>query len=140
WLAAGNGSLELLKKTIGEVKTAGPKHGLVIDLMLKLGPYVEVLNNYYARNPAAPTLVKKIDDGKKKGAAKASEPKKIEPFISSAELRKIAINVFKQGKDTFTFTLGREEKTVKAHLKFEEGLIRFIGTTLSKFVKENLED
>jgi hypothetical protein len=140
WLAAGNGALELLKKTIGDVTAAGPKHGPMIDLMLKLGPYVEILNNYYARNPAAPTLVKKIDDGKKKAATKATEPKKIEPFISSAELRKIAIDVFKQGKDTFTFTLGREEKTVKAHLKFEEGLIRFVGTTLSKFVKENLED
>ncbi len=140
WLAAGNGALELLKKTMGEVKASGPKHGLVVDLMLKLGPYVEVLNNYYARNPAAPTLVKKTDDGKKKPGAKATEPKKVEAFISPVDLRKIAVDVFKQGKDTFTFTLGREEKTVKVHLKFEEGLIRFVGTTLSKFVKENLED
>jgi hypothetical protein len=160
WLAAGNGALDLLKKTIGEVNTAGPKHGTIVELSLKMGPYIDVLINYYARNPATPTLIQKPEDGgKKKPGGKAADGKKADAkkadskkadakvdtknfaaFISPEDLRKIAQDVFKQGKDTMTMTLVREEKTAKVRIKLEEGLLRFFGTALSKFVKENLED
>ncbi|MBI3863468.1 MAG: hypothetical protein HY290_16375 [Planctomycetia bacterium] len=142
WLAAGSEGLDLLKRSIGEVDSTGPKNGLVIDLAVKLGPYVEILNNYYIRNPlAAPApAARKTDDSKKKSGAKSSEPRRVEAFISAADLRKLALEAFKPGKDMATLTLGREDKTAKVRIKFEEGAIRFAGSALSKFVKENLED
>ncbi|MBS0263262.1 MAG: hypothetical protein JSS02_15065, partial [Planctomycetes bacterium] len=138
WVAAGTNSLELLKKAIGEVAATGPKNGLVLDLTLKLGPYIDVLNNWYTRHPAA--APKKVETGKKSGAKKTAEPRKVEALISPEDLRKIAVDVFKQGKDTFSLTLGRQEKTAQVRIRLDEGLIRFAGTAASKFVKENLED
>jgi hypothetical protein len=142
WLAAGKGALELLKKTIGDVKAAEPKHGLALDILLKLGPFMEVINNFYARNPNAPKLMPRSEGTKPRAGsgATAQKSKQVEAFISPEDLRKIAADVFKQGKDTLTVTLAREEKTAKVRIRLDEGLIRFAGTALSKFVKENLED
>ena len=66
--------------------------------------------------------------------------KKAEGLISRADLRKLALGAFKEGKDTVTLSIHREEKQVKVKLKFEEGCVRFAGNVMSKFVKENLED
>ena len=134
WLASGEKALELLKAAIKEAKDAGPKPGPDLDLSVNLGPYVHVLNSYRTRNPqvkAAPAA--KAADGKKKVT-------KVKGLISTADLRKLALEAFKEGKDTVTLSIHREEKQVKLKLKFEEGCLRFAGKVLSKFVKENLED
>jgi hypothetical protein len=94
---------------------------------------VEILNAYRKRNPATAAPAGKLDDAKKK-------TKKVEALISSADLRKLALEAFKEGKDTVTLSIHREEKLVKVKLKFDEGCIRFAGKVMSKFVKENLED
>ncbi len=134
WLASGEKGLEYLKKAIQEAQAAGPKPGPDLDVSLKLGPFVEVLNSYSAHHPtAAPTPPGKSDDTKKK-------TKKVQALISTADLRKLALEAFKEGKDTVTLSIHREEKQVKLNLKFDEGCIRFAGKVMSKFVKENLED
>lgn len=138
WLAAGGDALDSLKRAITEAGSAGGKHGPVVDLAVKLGPYIEILNNYRTRNPAHAAAHATADGSKPRSGAPRA--KQVEAFIAPAELRKIALDVFKQGKDGVTLTLGREEKTARVRLKFEEGTIRFAGTALSKFVKENLED
>jgi len=133
WLASGEKALERLKKAIQDAKAAGPKAGADLEVSVNLGPYIEVLNNYRNRNPLTTSVASKTDDGKKK-------TKKVEGLISQAELRKLALEAFKDGKDVVTLSIHREEKQVKVNLKFEEGCIRFAGKVLSKFVKENLED
>lgn len=133
WLASGDKALELLKTAIQEAKAAGPKPGPDLDLSINLGPYVEILDAYRTRNPVSAAPAGKADDTKKK-------IKKVEGLISGADLRKLAIEAFKAGKDTATLSIHREEKKVKVNLKFDEGCIRFAGKVMSKFVKENLED
>jgi hypothetical protein len=134
WLASGDKALELLKTAMQERQAAGPKPGPDLDLSINLGPYVEVLNAYRTRHPATTTPAAKSDDPKKKS-------KKVEVgLISTADLRKLALEAFKGGKDTVTLSIQREEKVAKVKLKFDEGCIRFAGKVLSKFVKENLED
>jgi len=135
WLASGDKALELLKNAMQEAKAAGPKPGPDLDLSVNLGPFIDVLNAYRTRRPAntTTTAAAKSDDGKKK-------IKKVEALISPADLRKLAVEAFKNGKDTVTLSIHREEKQVKVKLKFDEGCLRFAGKVLSKFVKENLED
>ena len=135
WLASGDKALELLKNAMQETKAAGPKPGPDLDLSVNLGPYIEILNAYRTRNPTTTTTTPaaKSDDGKKK-------IKKVEALISPADLRKLAVEAFKSGKDTVALSIHREEKQVKVKLKFDEGCLRFAGKVLSKFVKENLED
>lgn len=144
WLASGTGSLERLKKAIQESKVAVEKPGPEVELIVKLGPFVELRENYHVRNPAVAAVP--ANEPKKPSGAKPPQKgdkaaaKKVEGFISGAELRKIALETFKEGKDTMTFSLQRDNKTVKLNVQFDEGLIRFVGKLASKVVKENLED
>ena len=133
WLASGEKALDLLKNAIREAKAAGPKPGPDFDLTFNLGPYVDILNAYRTRHPEAAAPAAKADDAKKK-------TKKVEGMISSADLRKLAVEAFKDGKDTVSLTIHREDKKAKVKLTFHEGCLRFAGKVLSKFVKENLED
>jgi hypothetical protein len=139
WLAAGDNSLDRLKKAIQDVAATGPKPGPDVDVTMNLAPYIGVLDNYRKRKPA--TEPAKIDTTKKKGSAKAPVDKKnVQALISPADLRQIALDAFNQGQDVMNFSLHREGEVVKVHAKYDEGLIRFVGKVLSKFVKENLED
>lgn len=130
WLATGENSLERLKKAIQEARTAGAKPGPDFELAMNFGPFVEVREKQAARAPKPEP--KKSADGTK------SKKEKIESFISPADLRKLALEAFKEGKDTMTISLHREEKVAKLQMQFDEGLIRFVGKVMSKFVKENL--
>ena len=139
WLASGDKSLELLKAAIKDVKEAGPKPGPDLELIANLGPYIEVLNAYSSRHPKTATPAKKTTAAAKPEDAK-KRVAKVEGLISEADLRKLALEAFKDGKDTVSLSIVREEKVVKLKLKFDEACIRFVGKVISKFVKENLED
>lgn len=145
WLASGAGALARLKKAIQEAKAAGPKKDpVVLDLFLKFGPFVQARDKYLVRNPilaAKPAPEeKKPDDGKKKLGAKPVSKKKAESLVADGELRKQAIDSFKDGKDTMTLQIDREGKLCRLNVQFEEALIRFVAKSMSTFVKENLED
>jgi hypothetical protein len=131
WLASGENALELLKKAIQEAQAAGPKPGPDLDFKINLGPFVEALNSYQNRNPASVARTARSTTARKRTP---------EGLISPADLRKLAIEAFKDGKDTATVSIHRQDKLVKVNLKFEEGCIRFAGKVMSKVVKENLED
>ena len=64
----------------------------------------------------------------------------VEGLISTADLRKLAIEAFKEGKDTMTLSLERQDKIARLRVQFDEGMLRFVGKVASKFVKDNLED
>jgi len=144
WLATGDKSLDRLKKLIGERREPGPKTGGPdVDFFFDFGPFVELSEKYQQRRPQAPAktppvLAKKGEEAGR--AAPKTHEKSVQGLISTADLRKLALESFKDGKGTMTFSLRRENKTVKLHTQFEEGLIRFVGKVMSKFVKENLED
>jgi hypothetical protein len=151
WVATGDKSLDRLKTAIKEAKSAGPKASPGVDLFLKFAPFVEAREKHHQRNPvvaAKPVAVvnkpkeaggkteKSKDDGKTEKKAVA----KVEGLISGADLRKIALETFKDDKDTMTMSLVREGKVCKVQVQFDEALIRYVGKLIAKVVKENLAD
>lgn len=55
------------------------------------------------------------------------------------KLRKDALEAFKEGKDTGSLKVIRVDKDVKVHMQVDEGVLRFAGKVMAKFVKESLE-
>jgi hypothetical protein len=147
WFAAGEKGLDRLKQGIQEAKKTGPQPGPSVALNAQLHPLIEVLDKIRTRQkpPQPPAVVEKktVDKkaGDKKGAtAKKAEKKEPAGMLADLQLRKLALEAFKEGKDTLSFSLVREEKTVKLNMQLDEGILRLVGKTLSKFVKDNLAD
>ncbi len=157
WFAAGDKALDRLKQGIQEAKSVGPKAGPVGELHAQLYPLIEVFDKIRTRQkpPAAPKIavVEKKAGDKKAGDKKTVEKKAVvekKPegdagaratgMLADLQLRKLALEAFKEGKDTISLSLKREEKTVKLNLDLDEGIIRLVGKALSKFVKDNLAD
>ena len=146
WVATGDKALDRLKAAIKEAKAAGPKDSPGVDLFLKFAPFVQARDKYHQRQPvvAAKPVVKekpkaKGDKSKVEGKTEKAKPT-VEGLISAADLRKIALETFKDEKDTMTMSLVREGKVIKLQVQFEEALIRYVGKLISKVVKENLAD
>ncbi len=146
WLASGDKALERMKTAIKEAKAGGPKASPGVDLFLKFGPFIEARDKYQQRNPvlaAKPVVEEKKTDVKVKSekTPKAEKAKpKVEGLISTADLRKIALETFTDDKDTMTLSLNRDGKVAKLQVQFDESLIRYVGKLISKVVKENLAD
>lgn len=166
WYAAGPGALDVLKSAIKETKAAGPKSGgPVIELVVQGGVGVEFLEKHFPkpaepprRTPAAssktatktapgatktaPATTKTADKtaaGSKKTAADDKNAERLEK-LKDLGLRKVALDAFKEGNDTITIRLEREENSVKLNIRFDEGILRFVGKAVAKGVKENLGD
>ena len=60
--------------------------------------------------------------------------------LKDLQLHKIAREAFQKGNDTVSLTLSRQGDDLELAGRFDEGILRFAGLVLSKFVKENLED
>ena len=146
WLASGDRSLERMKQAIVDSKSVEPKPGPDLELLLKCGPFVDFWNNWRTRNPkavAAPAVLETKRPKETKATRTSSRPaekKPVEGLISTADLRKLAIEAFKEGKDTMTLSLERQDKIARLRVQFDEGMLRFVGKVASKFVKDNLED
>jgi hypothetical protein len=117
-----------------------------MELFVKLGPFVDFWNNWRTRNPkaqAAPVIVEPRRPNATRAtrtSARPAEHRPVEGLISTADLRKLAIEAFKKGNDTMTMSLERQDKVAKLRMQYDEGILRFVGKVASKFVKDNLED
>ncbi len=145
WFAAGDKALNRLKQAIQEAKQAGPKAGPAGELNAQLYPLMEVFDKIRTRQkpPAPPKVVEKKTGDKKAAGDKKSEGEPRERaagMLADLQLRKLALEAFKEGKDTLSLSLTREEKAVKLNLQLDEGIIRLVGKTLSKIVKDVLSD
>lgn len=135
WYAFGDKSLEKLKQAIGQVKAGEAKPGPVVEVAAKLLPLVEVFNKVHSRKKASAPAK---GDPKAKKAAKADRGS----MLADLDLPAIAIEAFKEGQDTFSLSLVRkpQQDAVEAAMQLDEGILRFVGKALSKFVKDNLGD
>jgi hypothetical protein len=146
WYATGDKSLDRLKRAIQEAKAAGPQPGPTIDFKAQLLSWVEVLDSVRNRQqPVKPVANKpiikqtsKTDDKKKPLADKAVRGEQAKSLLAELQLRRLALEAFRQGQDTLSMSLARDDKTVKVVVQFDEGLLRFVGKALAKFVKDNL--
>lgn len=144
WVGAGEKALERLKQGIQEAKKSGPQAGPVGELTAQLYPIIEVLDKIRTRqkpDQPAPAAAKKSAGETKAGEKKEVDHKeKAAGILADLNLRKLALEAFKEGKDTLSLSLVRDGKNVKLSLQLDEGIIRFVGKAASKFVKDNLGD
>jgi len=154
WLATGDGALERLKTAIQQA-TAGAQAGPSLDLAINLAPWVDVYDKYKKREgkpaPPQPTVAgpdstreKKVSfrPGEKPPAGQPNQKAtdRIGGILSEIPLRQLAVEALKAGNDSLAVNVKRDGSVVKVGLDVDTGLIRFVGSALSRFVKDNLAD
>ena len=135
WVAIGSKSLEQLKAAIEVVgKGSGGDASNFLTVYVKASPWIEFLDARSARRDAADTTkkdpAKKLTD-EEAAAAKAKRDREA--------VRKLALEAFKPGKDTWETKLEAKDGKVTGTTRFDEGILRFIGSAIAKFSNENLK-
>ncbi|MBI5756969.1 MAG: hypothetical protein HZA46_00460 [Planctomycetales bacterium] len=127
WIATGDNAVEQLKTAIKSAKTepANQDKSTMIDLQMRLGPWLELLDGRRAKDDAAAPASAKTPEEKKKA--------------KSREMRKLAVSTLKDCQDTLSFRLERDGQTVKLRAQFDECLLKLAGKISGKVVKEKLE-
>ncbi len=127
WIASGSKSLDQLKAAIGLAGKGNDKAASTFySLFGKVGPWIELLDERRTRlDAAAPakTLTAEESAAKKK----------------RDEHRKLAIEIFKAGQDTFESKLDAVAGKVTGSTRLDEGILRFIGAEIAKFSNEKLK-
>lgn len=132
WYAIGEKALDRLKSAIHEAEGAGKKDDTAVTLQAHMAPLADTLDRIVTRHRD------KIDRSPK--TEKDSKALRAAKTVRDLELEKVALHAFQKGKDTMSATLKGSGDSVELKAEFDEGILRFIGEALSKFVKDNLED
>lgn len=127
WVAIGANSLDQLKAAIAAAgKNEGVDAANFFTLYVKAGQWIETLDTRRTRLDAQ-------DTGKKLTEAEAKAKKERDAH------RKLAIEAFKQGKDTWETKLHGKDGHITGSTTFDEGILRFIGSAIAKFSNETLK-
>lgn len=127
WVAVGSKSLDPLKKAIAD--SAQPNAELAsnfLTLFYRVGPWLELVDARRVRLDAKPSDVKLSDADLKDKKDRAAH-------------RKLALEVLKEGKDTIETKLDAKNGRVTGSTRFEEGILKFIGSEIAKFSNETLK-
>jgi len=110
WYAIGPGALERLRSAPESLsKGEAAASTTALAFHIKFSPWLQAIDQRLTRD--------------KKGDAAA---------------RQRALAAFKPGGDTMDFALYRENDVVKLQMVVHEGVLRFVGQVMAKFVSENL--
>ena len=135
WVAVGGKSLEQLKAAIDAAgKANAAEANNFLTLYVKAGPWVEILDVRRTRLDSQDTTKK--DPAKKLTDAEAAEAKTKRDRDAT---RKLAIEAFKAGKDTWETKIESKDGKVTGTTRFDEGILRFIGSAIAKFSNEVLK-
>ncbi len=127
WVAVGAKSLDPLKKAIAD--SAQPNAALAsnfLTLFYRVGPWMELVDARRVRLDAKPSEVKLSDADLKDKKERAVH-------------RKLALDVLKEGKDTIETKLDAKNGRVTGSTRFDEGILKFIGSEIAKFSNETLK-
>ena len=127
WIAIGPKSLDLLKKAITD--SAQPNAALTnnfLTLFYRVGPWLEVLEARRTRLDAIPSDVKLTEAELRSKKDRAAH-------------RKLALEVFKEGKDSVETRLDAKNGHVSGTTRLEEGILKYIGSETAKFSNERLK-
>lgn len=127
WVAIGPKSLDPLKKAIAD--SAQPNAALAsnfLTLFYRVGPWLELVDARRVRLDAKPSDVKLSDADLKDKKDRAAH-------------RKLALEVMKEGKDTIETKLDAKNGRVTGSTRFDEGILKFIGSEIAKFSNETLK-
>lgn len=127
WVAVGPKSLDPLKKAIAD--SAQPNAALAsnfLTLFYRVGAWMELLDARRVRLDAKPSDVKLSEADLKDKKERATH-------------RKLALDVLKEGKDTIETKLDAKNGRVTGSTRFDEGILKFIGSEIAKFSNETLK-
>jgi len=136
WYALGPKALERLQQAAGEAKSGGEKSDSAIELHAELRPLTDLWNMIRSRQPegAAKKVEKTSEEKGRKRISRAAST------VADLNLHKVAADSFKDGDDKVSLSLKRKGDKAELSARFDEGVLRFAGKSLSKFTKENLEE
>ncbi len=127
WIASGSKSLDQLKASIGMAGKGDDKaKSTFYSLFGKVGPWIELLEERRTRLDAA-------------APAKTLTAEESAAMKKREERRKLAIETFKSGQDTFESKLDAVAGKVTGSTRLDEGILRFIGAEIAKFSNEKLK-
>ncbi len=127
WVAIGPKSLDQLKKAITD--STQPNAVLAsnfLTLFYHVGPWLELVDTRRVRLDAKPSDVKLSDANLKDKKDRAAH-------------RRLALEVLKEGKDTIETKLDAKNGRVTGSTRFDEGLLKFLGTEISDFSNKTLK-
>lgn len=110
WVGSGEGALPRLKEAIKGASAEPTTNDIAISIAGNLLPWAKILDRQQAKEK-----------------------------IGDAALRKMALEAFSAGGDTWTLKLWRDDKQAKVQVELNEGVLRLGGKVGAKFVKESLE-
>ena len=157
WYAAGDGVLPRLKAAITESRGAVGAASAPLAMSVRIGPLTEFVNSYTKRNPlperpkaapaAKPAPKTGGDGGSKRPALPAAQRdttksplENLQTLMGDMDLQKLATEAFQGTDDTVAVSLTEVDGKIRLDTKVDSGLLRFLGTVMSKFVKDNLSD
>ena len=127
WIVIGAKSLDQLKAALGTVgKENAETTQNFLTLFYHVAPWVEFLDARRTRLDAVPSE-------KKLTEAELTNKKE------RAAHRKLALDTLKAGKDTIETKLDAKNGRVTGSTRFDEGLLRLIGSETAKFSNEQLK-
>ncbi len=127
WVAIGPKSLDPLKKAIAD--SAQPNAALAsnfLTLFYRVNPWLELVDARRVRMDAKPSDVKLSDADLKDKKERAAH-------------LKLALEVLKEGKDTIETKLDAKNGRVTGSTRFDEGLLKFIGSEIADFSNKTLK-
>jgi hypothetical protein len=127
WIACGSKSLDQLKAAIGVAGKGDDKaKSTFFSLFGKVGPWIKLLDERQTRlDGAAP--------------AKTLTTEETAATKKRGEHRRLAIEAFTAGQDTFEIKLDAVAGKVTGSTRLDEGILRFIGAEIAKFSNEKLK-
>jgi hypothetical protein len=157
WYAAGDGVLPRLKSAIAESRGAVGEPSAPLALSVRVGPLTEFVNSYTKRNPlpekpkAAPAVKPAPKAGGDTGSKRPALPsaprdttksplENLQALMGDMDLQKLATEAFQGTDDTVSLLMTEADGKVRVEANVDSGLLRFLGTVMSKFVKDNLSD
>lgn len=142
WLASGDNAVDRMKTAIkaAQKEPAGQTKSTTIDLQMRVGPWVELLDSHRSNDEGTTVVAAKPSaDSTKAGFQKQTQSSEEKQKAKRRDIRRMAIDAMKTGKDTLSLRLERDGGTVKLRVQFDEDLLKFVGKVAGKEVKENLE-
>lgn len=127
WVAIGAKSLDPLKKAITASAQANAELASnFLTMFYRVSPWLELVDARRARLDAKPSDVKLSEADLKDKKERAAH-------------RKLALDVLKEGKDTIETKLDAKNGRVTGSTRFDEGILKFIGSEIAKFSNETLK-
>ena len=142
WMAAGSGSLDVLKETIALVQSSQPQpDGRVLYGRMRLGPVVKHLDDLAVETGFNPQQFLGREAAAKEQADKKTDDRGVNPAqaLAGFDWRGIALPVLlKSTDDHLTILVRQENGVLNGSVHVERGVLNAAGKVIAKVAEEKL--